>query len=112
MAKYNKTFQTNVNDLAMYIEKQVLQGSMSASLEEKQICQMHDLVCYVYAFERYSYTGSNRVSMNVTILGDEKEAKVLASASGGSQGVIFKINIWGEESFLDTLRAALEDYQK
>ena len=30
-----------------------------------------------------------------------------AITAGGSQAVLFKINTWGEESFLDTLRALL-----
>ena len=29
-------------------------------------------------------------------------------ASGGSQAVFFKINTWGEEAFLDTLRQVLD----
>jgi hypothetical protein len=34
----------------------------------------------------------------------------LRITSGGSQAVFFKINTWGEEAFLDTLRAVLDSF--
>ena len=55
-------------------------------------------------FERNSYAGGNRVSMNVTIFQSENVTRLCAITSGGSQALLFKINTWGEESFLDTLR--------
>ena len=59
-------------------------------------------------FERYSYAGGNRVSMNVTLFqAGDGPAQLSAITAGGSQAVFFKINTWGEESFLDTLRALL-----
>lgn len=111
MAKYVQSVKTDVNRLAEYIERSVMRGSASASLEEKQVIFYHDLTCYVMAFERYSYTGGNRVSMTITLLGNEDECEVVGVATGGSQAVLFKINTWGEESFLDTLRDALANYQ-
>ena len=47
--------------------------------------------------------------MTLTLVGDGEELFLSAITSGGSQGMIFKINTWGEEFFLDTLRELAED---
>ncbi|WP_249338357.1 DUF6054 family protein, partial [Tsukamurella paurometabola] len=59
-------------------------------------------------YERYSYTGSNRVSLNVTLVGRGEDLYVTGITSGGSQAVFFKINRFGEDAFLNKLRQALE----
>ena len=46
--------------------------------------------------------------MSVTMIGDDHATRLVAVTSGGSQAVFFKVNTWGEESFLDTLTTALE----
>ena len=58
-------------------------------------------------FERYSYAGGNRVSMNVTLFQSGELICLAAITSGGSQAMFFKVNTWGEETFLDTLADAL-----
>ena len=57
----------------------------------------------------YSWSGGNRLSMTLTLVGDGEELFLSAITAGGSQGMIFKINTWGEEFFLDTLRELVED---
>ena len=68
----------------------------------------HGARCSVRVFERYSYAGGNRVSMSVTIFQADNVTKLCAITSGGSQALLFKVNTWGEESFLDTLRDGLD----
>ena len=41
--------------------------------------------------------------MNVTLYQAGNDIKLCAITSGGSQGVFFKFNTWGEETFLETL---------
>ena len=62
----------------------------------------------VRVYERYSWSGGNRVSMNLTLVGRGRELFLSAITSGGSQAMFFKINTWGEEAFLDTLRQVLD----
>jgi len=64
--------------------------------------------CAVRVYERYSALGSNRVSMAVTLVGNGKNLFLSAITSGGSQAMLFKINTWGEGSFLDTLVEVVE----
>ena len=48
------------------------------------------------------------MSMAVTLAGGNGEYHLTAITSGGSQGMFFKINRWGEDSFLDTIADAVE----
>lgn len=108
MAKYEKTVNGNFDDLLHRIEDGILSGSMSASLEESSDFQDGDSRCSVRVFERYSYAGSNRLSMSVTLFQNGTHPIYLSAiTSGGSQAVFFKINTWGEDAFLDKLKEIL-----
>lgn len=108
MAKLETTVTGNFRELLNKIENEVLHGSFSASLEDSSDYEENGARCSVRVFERYSYAGGNRVSMNVTLFqAGNGPIHLSAITSGGSQAMFFKINTWGEESFLDTLRVIL-----
>ena len=108
MAKLEKTLTGNFNQILKNIEEGILSGSTSATLEESSNFISGDARCSVRVFERYSYTGSNRVSLNITLFqnGDEP-VRLSAITSGGSQAAFFKINTFGEKAFLDKLKEIL-----
>lgn len=108
MAKLEKTIYGNFDQVLGKIEEEILNGSMSASLEDSSNFRSGDARCAVRVFERYSYMGKNRVSLSVTLFqnGDEP-IRLSAITAGGSQAVFFKVNTWGEEAFLDKLREIL-----
>lgn len=112
MAKYEKTFRADFDEFTEYLEYEILHGSMSASLEEESEYKIDNVRCKMMTFERYSYFGQNRVSMNVVILGCDGEIVVNGTTSGGSQAVFLKINTFGESDFLDTLVTPVEKYIK
>ncbi len=108
MAKLEHTLQGDFDSLLHRIENGVVNGSLSASLEESSDFSDNGARCSVRVFERYSYTGGNRVSMNVTLFqSGDGPVRITAITSGGSQALFFKINTFGEEAFLDTLRGIL-----
>lgn len=108
MAKLEQALSGNFNQILKKIEDGILNGSMSASLEESSDFRSGDARCSVRVFERYSYAGGNRVSLNVTLFQNGNDAIHLSAiTSGGSQALFFKINTWGEEAFLDKLRELL-----
>ena len=108
MAKLERTLSGDFNQLIKKIETGILNGSMSASLEDSCDFYSGEARCSVRVFERYSYAGGNRVSMNVTLFQNgNDEIRLSAITSGGSQAVLFKINTWGEEAFLDKLKEIL-----
>lgn len=108
MAKLEKTIRGNFDMILQTLENAVLQGSMSASYEDGSDFSQGDFRCSVRVYERYSYSGGNRVSMAVTLAGGNGEYHLTAITSGGSQGMFFKINRWGEDSFLDTIADVVE----
>ena len=108
MAKLERKLSGDFNQLIKKIETGILNGSMSASLEDSSDFYSGDARCSVRVFERYSYAGGNRVGMNVTLFQNgNDEIRLSAITSGGSQAVLFKINTWGEEAFLDKLKEIL-----
>lgn len=104
MAKLEQTLRGDFNQILNRIEDGILSGSMSATLEDSSDFYIGDTRCSVRVFERYSYMGKNRVSLNVTLLGNRNTIKLSAITSGGSQAMFFKINTFGEEAFLEKLR--------
>lgn len=108
MAKLEKTLTGDFNQILSKIEKGIINGSMSATLEDTSDFYCDGARCSVRVFERYSYMGGNRVSLNVTLFQNGVgPIQLSAITSGGSQAMFFKLNTMGEEAFLDKLREIL-----
>ncbi len=107
MAKLEKTITGNFDEILHRIEDGILNGSVSASLEDGSDFYIDETRCSVRVFERYSYMGGNRVSLSVTLFGKGDAIHLSAITAGGSQALFFKINTLGEEAFLDKLRELL-----
>ena len=107
MAKFEKVLRGDFDTILRKVERAVMDGSVSASLEDSADYRTPQGRCSVRVFERYSYTGGNRVSMSVTLFQSGGAVHLCAITSGGSQGMFFKLNTWGEEAFLATLEDAL-----
>lgn len=108
MAKLVKAVPGDFDTVLKRVTDGILSGSMSASLEDSWDTRGTWSRCAVRVFERYSWTGENRVSMNVTFFQENGgPVQICAITSGGSQALFFKVNTFGEEAFLDTLRDIL-----
>ncbi len=108
MAKLERVFTGDFNYLLSVIEKGILEGSVSASLEDVSDFYEGNARCAVRVFERYSYAGGNRVSMSVTLFQSGDRIHLSAITAGGSQAMLFKFNTLGEESFLGKLEEVLD----
>ncbi len=109
MAKYETAVRGDFSQILRKITDGILNGSVTASLEDSSDFHSGDARCSVRVFERYSYFGQNRVSLSVTVFQNGSDPiKVSAITSGGSQAMFFKVNTLGEEAFLDKLREILE----
>lgn len=93
------------------IDRSVMSGSLSASIEDGSNYSCGGVLCAVRVYERYSIIGKNRVSLNVTLIGCGSELFLSAIASGGSQAVLLKINTIGEEAFLNTISDAVAKFR-
>lgn len=108
MAKLEKKLSGDFDQLLNKIEKGIMSGSASASLEDSSDFHSGDARCSVRVFERYSYTGGNRLSMTVTLFQNRNdEIHLSAITAGGSNAMFFKLNTWGEETFLEKLKEIL-----
>ena len=108
MAKYERTFTGDFDSALSRLESAVLNGSASASYEDGSDYRSGDFRCAVRVYERYSWSGGNRVSMSMTLVGRGRDLFLTAITSGGSQAMFFKVNTWGEEAFLDTIQAVAD----
>lgn len=109
MAKFETRVTGDFYTVVKRIEDGIINGSFTASLEDSSDFKIGDALCSVRVFERYSYTGSNRVSLSVTFFqNSNSEILISAITSGGSQGALFKINTFGEEAFLDKIKELLD----
>ena len=104
MAKFECTIRGDYDQALRYFHEGILNGSMSASFEDESYFQTAGVRCTVRVYERYSWSGGNRLSLTLTLLGDGEQLYLSGITAGGSQGVLLKVNTWGEEAFLDKLR--------
>lgn len=113
MAKLERELKGDFDKLLDHIKEGILNGSMTSTLVDSSDFTSNNSRCSVLVFERYAYTGSNRVSLNVTLYQDKnKDIKVSAITSGGSQGVLFKINKIPENTFLNKFEEVLDSFKE
>ena len=111
MAKLEHRLQGDFDHFLGYIDQGIISGSVSASFEDGSDWQQGNARVAVRVYERYSWLGENRVSLSITLAGEGRSLFLSAITSGGSQAVFFKINRFGEQSFLDKLDQLVSAYQ-
>ena len=109
MAKIEAELYGNFDIILMDLHNTVMRGSTSASLEESSDIVVGSTRCAIRAYERYSYLGNGRVSMNVTLFQTDGRIFVSVTSTGGSQAVFFKMNTLGEDAFLEDVKQLLEE---
>lgn len=102
MSKFEKQLNYDFDKLLRLIEDGVINTSATASLEESSDFQSGNARCSVRVFERYSLTGSNRLSLSIVLFqNDGGPVHFSAMTAGGAETVFFSYNTFGEEKFLD-----------
>jgi len=112
MAKYERKLSGDFNLLLNWVHRDITSGSISVSYEDGSDITIGEVSTAVRVYERYSAIGGNRVSMNVTIVGNGDNLFISAITSGGSQAVFFKINTLGEGAFLSLCEKSVEEFIK
>lgn len=107
MAKYECNLSGNIYQILESIHSGILNSSASVTYEDGSTITIDDVTCAVRVYERYSMLGSNRISLNITLLEKNNNIRLSSITSGGSQAMFFKINTIGEESFLDALKKVI-----
>lgn len=107
MAKYKKNITGDFETVYNHIKRDILYTSTSSSLEEEEIITKGNIKIGILTFERYSYSGGNRLSLNVVIISENDSIDIIGTSAGGSNGLFFKFNTLGEEAFLDKLKESI-----
>ena len=110
MAKLTWQINADFDRFLLVLHEGIMKGSASASFEDGSDYASGDVRCAVRVYERYSIVGSNRVSLNVTLVGRGRDLFLTAITSGGSQAMLFKINTFGESAFLDKVACIVDNY--
>lgn len=111
IAKLEAQLIGDFDEILKDITNEILTKNMSSNLEDASDFVVREARCSVRVFERYSMIGSNRVSLNVTLFEANGLIQLSAITSGGSQAILFKMNTFGEEAFLEEIRPVIENYQ-
>lgn len=110
MAKYEKQLVGDFDAFLEYLFDGIMNGSVSASYEDGSEWTANGVRVAVRVFERFSYMGGNRVSLNITLAGSGNNLFLTAITAGGSQAMFWKLNTIGEENFLDKVIELGESY--
>lgn len=110
MAKFEGNLRGSFSEILATIDREILSGSISATLEDQSDFYSRKVRCAVRVYERYSMWGGNRLSLSITLLDDGERIFISAITAGGSQAVLFKVNTFGEDSFLSELYDIVKRY--
>ena len=110
MAKLECTLYGDFSKTLNRLESEILKSSVSITEEDRSDYILNGVQCAVRVYERYSIAGGNRVSLNITLMGNDEKLYLSAITSGGSQAVFHKLNTLGEESFLDCVKDIINKY--
>ena len=102
MAKYEKNITGNFHHILNTLHNSVMQGSLSASFEGASDYSCGDFRCAVRVYERYSWLGSNRVSLALTLAGIVMYDAMGVRRAAGEQAkvlnrMIFNFKLFGED---------------
>jgi len=111
MAKHERNLTGNFDELLRTLHDEIMGRSLSASFQDGSDYRADDVRCAVRVYERYSVIGSNRLSANITLVGRGDRLFLTVIASGGSQAMFFKINTFGEESFLEKIIKIVNEFE-
>lgn len=110
MAKFEHSLKGDITDFVAYMDKKILSGSMSASYIDGSYYEHGASKSSLKVYERYSMTGKNRLSLTLMVSEVDGLLDVSLITSGGSQAVMFKINTFGEHSFLNKVSEYVLSY--
>lgn len=111
MAKLECELKGDFDNILESIDEAVMGKSISATKEDESLFKSGNSTCAVRIYERYSTLGGNRVSLSLTLFSSEGRIFLSVITSGGSAGVFFKVNTFGEEAFLDTISDVVEEFR-
>lgn len=112
MAKYETIIATTLQEVLPFITQKMKGSSLTLSIVDESLLEYSSCKVLVRVYERYSMSGSNRLTMTLTLLEVENQVHCSVITGGGSQGMFFKVNTLGEHSFLSKMKEIIEEFKK
>lgn len=110
MAHTDLELTGDVDRFITHLDREITTGSVTAKVESRAEHRIGDARMTVRVYERYSALGGNRLSLSVSVLAVGERMRVSLIASGGSTGMFWKVNTFGEDAFLEKALAAARRY--
>ncbi len=104
MAKFVKTGTGEFHYVLNELHNEIMKNSLSITLEESSDYKTKDTKVAVRVYERFSYTGGNRLSLSLFLVESDNKLYLNLISTGGSRALFFKVNRFGEQAFLNTVK--------
>ncbi|MEP9365346.1 DUF6054 family protein [Nocardioides sp. CN2-186] len=111
MAHHEQRMTGDLDALILHLDREIVGGSVTAKHEVRINHQIGDARMVVSVWERYSAMGSNRLSLNVSVLAVGEDLSVSVVTAGGSEAMFWKLNTFGEDAFLQKGVDALASFK-
>ena len=99
MAKYECHLTGDFDTVLARLDQGILEGSMSASFEDGSDYIAGEIRCAVRVYERYSCVGSNRVSLNLTLVEKGGTCFFLPSPREAVRPCFSRSTLWEKRRF-------------
>ena len=76
MSKYSCELHGSFKPFCQFLKDELIKSSFSASIEDEHYYDIHDVHVGILILERYSYSGSNRLSLSITITEYQNQMQV------------------------------------
>ena len=94
MAKYERHLIGNFDALLQRLRTGIISGSISASFQEGSDYTAEGVRCAVRVYDCYSMIGGNRLSANITLVGDRDRLFLSVIAAGGARRCFSRLTPW------------------
>ncbi|HAE62395.1 MAG TPA: hypothetical protein DCG38_08700 [Eubacteriaceae bacterium] len=107
MASLSMYGKGSVDSVSNFLSKDILNSGVSCEIVDTINRTVGQTSICIMVFEKYYMRSSNRTSLTVSVIGDDKNVCVDAIGSGGGQGAFFKFSWGAEEDFVAQVEKSL-----
>jgi hypothetical protein len=108
MAKYEKTITGQFEEVVNHLENDIANSGISMNLVDESNYTTGDTKIAVRVYDKYFARNGNRASLNLTVIGYNRNIYISAIGSGGGQGVFFNFSLGAEDSMVAVVEESIE----
>ncbi|SHE88228.1 DUF6054 family protein [Alkalibacter saccharofermentans] len=100
----------DVESVSNALSNDILNSGVSCELVDTINRTVGQTSICIMVFEKYYMRSSNRASLTVSVIGDNKNVCVDAIGAGGGQGAFFRFSWGAEEDFVAEVEKSLKKF--